>query len=95
MIYSLIISLLPIFYIQVVMDSEEKKKYTFIQAVNTIRNEKVAKRKETNTKKLLEKAKKNAKKEEMLAVVRKANMKRKYRAEGKIEAAKERKRLRG
>lgn len=79
----------------VVMDSEEKKKYTFIQAVNTIRNEKVAKRKETNTKKLLEKAKKNAKKEEMLAVVRKANMKRKYRAEGKIEAAKERKRLRG
>lgn len=77
------------------MDSEEKKKYSFIQAVNTIRNEKVAKRKESNTKRMVEKARKDAKKEEIMSAVRKANLKRKYRAEGKIEAAKERKRLKG
>jgi ribosome biogenesis protein BMS1 len=77
------------------MEADEKKKYNFIQAVNTIRNEKLAKKKETNAKKRVVKARENAKKEEILAVVRKANLKRKYRAEGKIEAAKEKKRLRG
>ena len=77
------------------MDASEKKKYSFIQAVNTIRNEKVAKKKETNAKRRVEKARENAKKEERIAAARKANLKRKYRAEGKIEAAKERKRLRG
>merc|ERR1712038_27539 len=79
----------------VVMDASEKKKYSFIQAVNTIRHEKVAKKKEGNAKRRVEKAKENAKKEEMMAAVRKANLKRKYRAEGKIAAAKERKRLKG
>lgn len=77
------------------MDASEKKKYSFIQAVNTIRNEKVAKKKESNAQRRVEKARENAKKEEKLAVVRKANLKRKYRAEGKIAAARERKRLHG
>jgi len=77
------------------MELDEKKKYSFIQAVNTIRNEKVTKRKESNTRRLMERAKKDAKKEEALEAARKANLKRKYRTEGKIEAAKERKRLRG
>ena len=77
------------------MDSSEKKKYTFLQAVNTIRNEKVAKKKEANTKRRIERAKVNARKEEKIAAARKVNMKRKYRAEGKIEAARERKKLRG
>lgn len=77
------------------MDSDEKKKYSFIQAVNSIRNEKVAKKKEGNAKRRVEKARANAKKEAILDAVRKANMKKRYRAEGKIEAARERKKLRG
>ena len=77
------------------MDSGEKKKYSFIQAVNTIRNEKVAKKRQNNAKRRVVKARENAKKEEIMSAVRKANLKRKYRAEGKIEAAQERKKLRG
>ena len=77
------------------MDASEKKKYTFLQAVNTIRNEKVAKKRESNAQRKVVKARENAKKEEKLAAVRKANLKRKYRAEGKIEAARERKRVHG
>ena len=79
----------------VVMDADEKKKYTFLQAVNSIRNEKVSKRKESNARRQLERAKENAKKEEAIAAARKVNLKRKYRAEGKIQAARERKRLHG
>jgi len=82
-------------YFQVIMDADEKKKYTFLQAVNTIRNEKIAKKKESNTNRRLERAKEEAKKEEKLAAARKANMKRKYREEGKMEAARERKKHRG
>jgi ribosome biogenesis protein BMS1 len=77
------------------MDAKEKKQFSFVQAVNSIRNEKVAKKKEGNAKRRVIKARENAKKEELRAIARKANMKRKYRAEGKIEAAQERKRLRG
>lgn len=79
----------------VVMDTEEKKKYTFLQAVNTIRNEKVKKRRETNAKKQEERAKVNARKQALLDENKKASMKRKYRAEGKIEEARKRKALRG
>ena len=79
----------------VVMDIDEKKKYTFLQAVNTIRNEKVAKRKESKKRSQEVRAKENAKKAEALDAIRKANLKRKYRADGKIEAARERKRLNG
>lgn len=79
----------------VVMEANEKKKYTFIQALNTIRNEKVAKRRDKNAERRLEKAKENARKQAKVDAVRKANKKRQYRAEGKVAAERERKRLRG
>lgn len=79
----------------VVMDADEKKKYTFMQAVNTIRNEKVSKKKTKNAERRVEKAKEDARKEAKLGAVRKANKKRQYRIDGKIAAARERKRLRG
>ena len=79
----------------VVMDSSEKKKYTFLQAVNTIRNEKVAKKKTSNEKRQVERAKENARVQEKIDAARKINNKRKYRTEGKIQAARDRKRLHG
>ena len=79
----------------VVMDASEKKKHSFLQAVNTIRNEKVAKKRESNARRKAERAKEQAKTDERIEAARKINMKRKYRAEGKIQAARERKRLRG
>jgi ribosome biogenesis protein BMS1 len=79
----------------VVMEADEKKKYTFVQAVNTIRNEKRAKRKEKNAERRLEKSKELAKKEEKLEASRKARKRQQHRADGKVEAARERKRLRG
>jgi len=79
----------------VVMDADEKKKYTFIQAVNTIRNEKKAKRKEKNAERRLEKSKELAKSEEKLDASRKARKRQQHRTEGKLEAARERKRIRG
>ena len=80
---------------QVVMDASEKKKYSFIQAVNTIRNDKVIKRKQKNAERFAEKEKKNAKNEEKFAAIRKANKKREYRAEGKRDAVRMAKKLRG
>mmetsp|Transcript_28798 Transcript_28798/g.44026 ORF Transcript_28798/g.44026 Transcript_28798/m.44026 type:complete len:1176 (+) Transcript_28798:155-3682(+) len=79
----------------VVMDADEKKKYTFLQAVSTIRNEKVTKRRETNAIKMAKKEKQNAKKEEAIMAYKKANIKKRYREEGKIKAAQDRKRLKG
>lgn len=79
----------------VVMEADEKKKYTFVQAVNTIRNEKKAKRKEKNAERRLVKAKEFAKTEEKLEGIRKARKRQHFRAEGKVEAARERKRIRG
>ncbi len=79
----------------VVMESDEKKKYTFVQAINTIRNEKRAKRKEKNAERRLEKSKETAKKDEKLEAARKARKRQQHRTEGKIESARERKRLRG
>lgn len=76
------------------MEADEKKKHTFLQALNTIRNEKVALRKMKNAERLSAKAKQNAKKEEALAAVRKANKKRRYRSEGKREKIREAKRAR-
>jgi ribosome biogenesis protein BMS1 len=77
----------------VVMDADEKKKYTFMQAINTIRNEKVAKKKAKNAERRVEKAKEDARKETKLNAIRKANKKRQYRIDGKIAAAREKKRL--
>mmetsp|Transcript_3372 Transcript_3372/g.7476 ORF Transcript_3372/g.7476 Transcript_3372/m.7476 type:complete len:840 (+) Transcript_3372:2209-4728(+) len=79
----------------VVMEADEKKKFTFVQAVNTIRNEKRAKRKEKNAERRIVKSKELAKKEEKLDAARKARKRQQHRAEGKLEAARERKRLRG
>ena len=76
----------------VVMEATEKKKYTFLQALNSIRNEKVKIRKQKKEEKQQETAKKNARKEEALSAVRKAAKKRQFRAEGKREKAREAKR---
>jgi len=69
----------------VVMEKREKNKFTFLQALNTIRNEKVKVRKEKKQESNIEKAKKNSKKEEALAAARKIRKKRQFRAEGKRE----------
>ena len=79
----------------VVMDVAEKKKYTFVQAVNTIRNEKKAKRKEKNAERRAVKSKEQAKVDEKLDAARKARKRAQHRTDGKVEAARERKRLRG
>ena len=79
----------------IVMDTQEKKKYAFMQAINTIRNEKVEKNKTKNAERRHEKAKQDAKKNEKIDEARKIRKKREYRKDGKIEAARERKRLRG
>mmetsp|Transcript_12476 Transcript_12476/g.24913 ORF Transcript_12476/g.24913 Transcript_12476/m.24913 type:complete len:1194 (+) Transcript_12476:23-3604(+) len=79
----------------VVMDAEEKKKYTFVQAVNTIRNEKKAKRRVKNAERRDAKAKEQAKSDERLDAARKARKRAQHRSDGKVEAARERKRIRG
>ncbi|KAK1745576.1 ribosomal biogenesis protein BMS1 [Skeletonema marinoi] len=79
----------------VVMDAEEKKKYTFVQAVNTIRNKKKAKRRVKNAERRDAKAKEQAKSDERLDAARKARKRAQHRSDGKVEAARERKRIRG
>lgn len=76
----------------VILSPQERNQITFIQALNTIRKEKVAIRKSKNTERALEKAKQNARKEAVIEAARKANLKRKYRAEGKKEKVREAKR---
>ena len=78
----------------VVMEANERKKYTFIQALNSIRNEKVALRRTKNAERLQDRAKKNAKKEQALEEKRKIDKKRRYRSEGKNESAREKKKTR-
>merc|ERR1712226_1082572 len=77
----------------VVLEKEEKKKLTFIQALNTIRNEKQNIRKAKKMEKTAEKTRINAKKDEEIEQARKVLKKRKYRSDGKRDAIKERKRL--
>lgn len=76
----------------VVMEASEKKKYTFLQALNSIRNEKVKIRKQKKVDKKLDSAKKNAKKEEAVLALRKVAKKRQFRAEGKREKYRDSKR---
>lgn len=78
----------------VVMEADERKKHAFIQALNSIRNEKVSIRRSKNAERMQEKANANAKKDEAIAEKRRIEKKRKYRNEGKREAAQERKRSR-
>jgi ribosome biogenesis protein BMS1 len=77
----------------VVLEPYERKKVTFLQALNTIRKEKVAIRKEKAQEKKTIKTKQNAKAEREKMEIFKANQKRKYRADGKREQARENKRL--
>jgi ribosome biogenesis protein BMS1 len=69
----------------VVMEASEKKKYTFLQALNSIRNEKVKIRKQKKEEKKRDSAKVNARKEEVHLANRKVAKKRQFRAEGKQE----------
>eukprot|EP00977_Amphora_coffeiformis_P023942 scaffold14763_cov137-Amphora_coffeaeformis.AAC.4 len=69
----------------VVLDSEERKKLTFLQALNTIRKEKTGLRKTKKEEKQQEKAKQEAKVAAAKMEVHKLNLKRKYREEGKRE----------
>ncbi|KAL3922182.1 MAG: hypothetical protein SGILL_002342 [Bacillariaceae sp.] len=78
----------------VVVEDAEKKKLTFLQALNTIRNEKKKIRKQKKQESKMEKEKKNAKKEVAMEAARKANKKRQYRAEGKKEKMRDAKRAR-
>jgi ribosome biogenesis protein BMS1 len=69
----------------VVLDPEERKKLTFLQALNTIRKEKTSLRKSNKEKKRQEKAKQEAKVNEARLEAHKLNLKRKYRQQGKEE----------
>ncbi len=75
------------------MEKDERRKISFIQALNTIRNEKVALRKQKQVEKNVQRAKKDAKTEAIIAEARKIKKKRQYRNDGKKEAIRERKRL--
>jgi ribosome biogenesis protein BMS1 len=77
----------------VVLEKDEKKKLTFIQALNTIRNQKVTIRKKSKAEKTEEKTKLNCKREKAISEARKIKKKRQYRSEGKRDAVRERKRL--
>ena len=69
----------------VVQDKEEKKMTTMVQQLNTIRNEKMAKRKAQQDVRRAVKAKKDAKDNEWRSVLEKERKKSKYREEGKAE----------
>lgn len=76
----------------VVMDASEKRKHTFLQALNSIRNEKMKLRKDKKLEKKQQVAKLNAKTEAAIEAARKVNKKRQFRAEGKRDKMREAKR---
>ncbi len=69
----------------VIMEADERRKESFIQALNTIRKAKQAIRKSKKEERKSQVEKSNAQKEVRLEAVRKARLKRKYRSEGKKE----------
>lgn len=69
----------------VVLDAEERKKLTFLQALNTIRKEKTSLRKSKKEEKKQEKAKNEARVAAAKMETHKTNLKRRYREEGKRE----------
>lgn len=69
----------------VVLDADERKKVTFLQALNTIRREKAGIRSTKKEEKRNEKAKKEAKATAAKLEAHKINLKRKYREQGKRE----------
>ena len=76
----------------VVMEKDERQKVGFMNALNAIRNEKKKIRRDKKNERLMEKTKESTRKEAILEVVRKANKKRQYRAEGKRDQHREAKR---
>jgi ribosome biogenesis protein BMS1 len=70
----------------VVLEPEEKKKYAFMQQVNTVRRDREATRKERNSRRNAENLKRKQREEKVFEEVHKAEKKAKFRAEGK-EAA--------
>lgn len=76
----------------VIMDADERRKESFIQALNTIRKAKQAIRKSKKEERKTQAAKTNAQKEAKLEASRKARLKRKYRSDGKKEKAQSAKR---
>jgi ribosome biogenesis protein BMS1 len=69
----------------VVLDPEERKKLTFLQALNTIRREKASLRKTRKGEKRQEKEKKESKVNEAKMEAHKLNLKRKHRTQGRLE----------
>lgn len=76
----------------VVMESDERKKVSFINALNAIQNEKKKIRKAKKIERRTENAKETARKDKVFDEVRKANKKRQFRADGKREKQREDKR---
>ena len=72
------------------MESDERKKYTFMQARATIKNDKVAKRKVKNVERMENKRKKVEQEDAKFADSRQAVKKKQHRADGKTEKARAR-----
>jgi ribosome biogenesis protein BMS1 len=75
----------------VMLEADEREKHIFIEALNSIRKEKLALRRMKNAKRMQDRAKKNATKEQALKEKHKIDKKHKYRSEGKKESAREKK----
>ncbi|TMW64967.1 hypothetical protein Poli38472_009134 [Pythium oligandrum] len=70
----------------VVLEPEEKKKYAFMQAVNTVRRDRQNTRKESKAKRLAEHRKRKEREEKTFEDVHREAKKAKFRAEGKEQA---------
>ncbi|GMH89583.1 hypothetical protein TrST_g3504 [Triparma strigata] len=79
----------------VVMEKDEKSKYTFLQALGTVRNDKVKLRRSKNVERMEKKRKEREKDEEGWKEKRGAQKKQKYREQGKLDKEKERRSNRG
>ena len=79
----------------VVMEKDEKVRHAFMQALGTLRNDKVKKRKESNLVRKEKKMKEVAKNDDNFKDVRQALAKKRHRSDGKEVAARERKKSRG
>ena len=76
----------------VVMEPEEKKKHFLLQALATVRNEKLAKAKVRRVEKLAAREKVKEKQQEVFATQGKMEKKRKYREQGKAQQARQKRR---
>lgn len=69
----------------VVLDPMEKKAYTLLQQLNTVRNEKALKRREQNDKRKAEQEKRMKKENAWRAELQKAERKKRYVIQGQAE----------